>query len=254
MNTINKREYPFKLQRINKYYWIVTPILILFMIVFLALTIYFQFENNDILRTIFKTITSLCFLIIGLLGVLITEKHRLKFAIIFYVALIFAFLGDILITQNFIIGMVMFAITQIFLITSYYLIKKISYIEWIIFGGFIIFDLCLLFLYKDFEFSGALKIAVIIYALLISFMISKSLDLIKIWKENKLKISLIIVGAILFFISDFILLFSEFDTNITSEPNSINANLVSAFNLISYYIGLVALSISIKYQFSKPKF
>lgn len=253
MNTIDKREHPFRLQRINKYYWILTPILILLMAVFLALTIYFQFEKNDVLRTVFKTITSLLFLIIGLLGVLITEKHNFKFAIIFYIALIFAFIGDILITQNFIAGMIMFAITQIFLITSYYLIKKINYLEWIIFGCFIIFDLCLLFLYKGFEFSGALKVAVIIYALLISFMISKSLDLIKVWKANKLKIFLIIIGAILFFVSDFILLFSEFDINITSSPNSINANLVSAFNLISYYIGLIALSISIKYNFLNPK-
>lgn len=251
MNVINKREHPFKLQRINKYYWIIVPILILLIVVFLGLTIYFQFENDDVLRTVFKTITSLCFLIIGLLGILITEKHNLKFAIIFYIALVFAFLGDILITQNFIAGMAMFAITQIFLIASYYLIKKISYIEWIIFAGFIIFDLCLLFLYKGFEFSDTLKIAVIIYALLISFMISKSLHLITVWKENKLKIFLIVIGGILFFVSDFILLFSEFDINIANDPNSVNANLVSAFNLISYYIGLTALSISIKYQFLK---
>lgn len=252
MNAVNKREYPLKLQKINKYYWIITFVLALLMIVFLTLTIYFQFENNDVLRTVFKTITSLCFLIIGLLGLLITEKSRLKFSVIFYIALVFAFLGDVLITQSFIAGMAMFAITQIFLIASYYLVRKISYLEWIVFGLFIIFDLCLLLLYKDFDFSNSvLKVAVIIYALLISFMISKSLDLVKIWKNNKLKICLIIIGAILFFTSDFILLFSEFDINIENDPNSINANLVSAFNLISYYIGLVFLSISVKFPIFK---
>lgn len=248
MNAVNKRKHLLKLQRLNKYYWVIIFLLVLLMVVFLTLTIYFQFENNDVLRTIFKTITSLCFLIIGLLGLLITKKSSLKFSLIFYIALVFAFLGDILITQSFIAGMAMFAITQIFLIAAYYLIRKISYLEWIIFGLFIIFDLCLLLLYKDFDFSSSvLKIAVIIYALLISFMISKSLDLIKIWKHNKLKICLIIIGAILFFASDFILLFSEFDINITNDPNSINANVVSAFNLISYYIGLIFLSVSLKF-------
>lgn len=252
MNAVNKREYPLHFQRIYKHYWIAIFVLVLLMIVFLALTIYFQFDNNDVLRTVFKTITSLCFLIIGLLGLLITEKGKLKFSVIFYIALVFAFLGDILITQSFIVGMAMFAITQIFLIVAYYLVRKISYLEWIIFGLFIIFDLCLLLLYKDFDFSSSvLKVAVIIYALLISFMISKSLDLIKIWKHNKLKICLIIIGALLFFASDFILLFSEFDINITNDPNSINANVVSAFNLISYYIGLAFLSISLKFPIFK---
>ncbi len=73
--------------------------------------------------------------------------------------------------------------------------------------------------------------------MIISFMVSKSISLLTLFNLNSKGISLIFIGAMLFFISDIILSFIYF----YKKP----AKPLVALNLITYYIGqgLIALSV-----------
>lgn len=88
-----------------------------------------------------------------------------------------------------------------------------------------------------FEYEG-LQLVVIGYTLLISFMVSKSISLHCYYKGNEKAIVMTILGAVMFLVSDIILLFSLF--------SKFNYTELTYVNLFFYYIGQGVLALSLR--------
>jgi len=130
-----------------------------------------------------------------------------KYSLILVIGLFFAMLGDILLIDFFEVGAILFAIGHIFYFIAFCSLSKINVLDIAI--ALLIFGLCLLFiwLYPYFDLQG-MAVLIILYAFIISFMLGKGIgNFIK----NKCLVRLVILlGASLFFFSDFMLLLFRF--------------------------------------------
>ncbi len=164
-----------------------------------------------------KSLTSAGFVILGLLNLIYVLKANTsdrKFAIIMLIGLFFAMLGDIILEINFIFGAILFAVGHIFFFVSFCSLKSFHPKDLIV-GAFIFLcALLLILLLPAFDFGSTLmQVVCILYALIISMMVSKAtMNLIR--EKNGLNV-LIAIASILFFISDLMLLFNVF-SNISS--------------------------------------
>ena len=158
-----------------------------------------------------KATTSVFFVLLGVVNLtyVILTKKPLAFPIIMTVGLIFAMLGDILLNIEFIVGALFFAVGHIWFFIAYNAIQKFKLTDLIyclaIFVPSIIFILCMPFL----DFGDLLmKTIVACYALIISFMVGKSIT--NLVNQPTAQNILIAIGSILFFFSDLMLLLNVF--------------------------------------------
>ena len=186
-----------------------------------------------------KSITSAGFVAIGAVNLIYAIKHKtthLKFCIIMMVGLFFAMLGDILLNINFIAGAVLFAVGHMFYFVAYCFLLKFKWTDLI--PSVILFTVATLFmtLAPIFDFDGEMyKILCIVYALIISCMMGKAVS--NFIRENSILNLVIMVGSILFVISDVMLLINVF------------AHLGSIFNVLclaTYYPAECFLAYSLK--------
>lgn len=187
-----------------------------------------------------KSITSILFLVTALVSYKKNPKEPKLFRLIF-TGLIFCFWGDFFLALApngeqvpFLLGIISFALGHIMYIISYSSLTKFTYKDLLIFTYIFIPTLATLLL-VNFDFKGMLPF-VIIYAILIIFMITKSLGLLKYAQHNTFAVTALITGSFLFFISDFILLFYCF---YPSAPP-----LLQQCNWFLYYLGQALFSVS----------
>jgi len=185
-----------------------------------------------------KSLTSLGFVLIGVLGLIFAFKNKSnnkKFIIVMLLGLIFAMLGDIVLEIEFIIGAILFAVGHVFFFISYCFLKEFSWKE-ILVSSFIFIPATALILFLPiFDFGGLLmKIICVAYAIIISFMTGKAIsNYVKL--KNKLTL-VIMIGSILFLFSDLMLLFNVF-SNISK--------IFGYLCLITYYPAEILLAISL---------
>ncbi len=195
-----------------------------------------------------KTLTSMLFVLCGIYNLLLTRIYYKDFpiykSIIMLIGLIFAFLGDVLLIDYFVIGALLFAIGHVFFTIYFMTLVKIHWIDFLI--GLLIFvlGLLLILLYPNFQFDG-MKLLVVFYALIISLMLGKAIS--NLMKQRTLANLITMLGALLFFFSDLMLLFNVF-TNLS--------NIFDYLCLSTYYPAEFMLAISILLQaisFNKNK-
>lgn len=187
---------------------------------------------------IFKTLASSMFVIIAgfnLAVSLIKTKEHLVYKILMLIGILFAFMGDILLIDYFILGATFFGIGHVFYFAAFCFIKKFNWLDLVYFVVIIAFAFGVIFGYKNFNFNGMLPV-VVCYALIISLMLAKATANSRQTDKNKLVTNLIWLGALLFFISDMFLLFNVFG----AAPR-----VVDILCLATYYPaqGLLATSI-----------
>lgn len=159
-----------------------------------------------------KSITSIGFVLIGAINLVYVLKNRTehkKFAIIMLIGLFFAMLGDIVLELHFIMGAMLFAVGHVFYFVAYTMLKTFKCKD-LIYGLIIFVPVTLFIVFAPiFDFGGALmQIVCIVYALIISCMVSKS---IANYVQDKSVFNLIImIGSALFMFSDFMLLLNVF--------------------------------------------
>ena len=220
----------------------------LFLLAILILDICYIIFDGIVL----KSITSLCFFALGVINLLFAIKmktNKLKFSILLLAGLFFAMMGDIILEIHFISGAVLFAIGHIFFFISFCFIQRFKWID-LAYGLIIFVPSCLVItLLPCFDFGGVLmEVVAVAYALIISLMVGKAIS--NLIREHTSANLIILIGSILFFFSDLMLLFNVF------------SDISSAFGvlcLITYYPAefLLAFSIlystlrSIKYEDSK---
>ncbi len=185
-----------------------------------------------------KSLTSAMFVLLGVVNfvyLLVSKNKNLKFPIIMLVGLVFAMCGDIVLEVEFIVGAALFAIGHIFYFVAYCFLQKFKWID--LLYGSAIFVPAVIFIVAIpiFDFGGALmEIVCVIYAIIISCMVGKAVS--NLVEKKNLQNLLIVVGSILFFFSDLMLLLNIF----ASLPSA-----VGVLCLATYYPAECLLAFSI---------
>lgn len=159
-----------------------------------------------------KGITSFGFVLIGIINLIYVfkiEGNQRKFCVIMLIGLVFAMLGDIVLNLFFIGGAILFAIGHIFYFIAYCFLQSFKAKD-LIFGLIILVPSALIILLLPiFDFGEVLmQMVCLIYALIISFMVGKTVSNL-ITKKRLINI-ILVIGSVLFFISDFMLLLDVF--------------------------------------------
>lgn len=162
-----------------------------------------------------KVITSLMFAIMGgvnLAYLILTKHDSYKFPSVMVAGLFIAMLGDVILEIHFIAGAVLFAIGHVLFFASYCFLRKFTFVDFL-FGAFIAF-LSVLFITLapifDFTDNGAMEAVCIIYAIVISMMVGKAVC--NFAEDRSWLTFIIMIGSLLFFFSDLMLLLNVFST------------------------------------------
>ncbi len=193
-------------------------------------------EVSNVVSILTKSFTSLLFVAVGVVNFIaaVREKNNINFAAILLTGLVFAMLGDIILEIQFIIGALLFGIGHIFFFVSYCAILRFR-IRDLIYGMAVFMPSLLIILFAPFlKFTDNIMLIVcIVYALVISMMLGKAISNI-VQVTNKQTI-ITLIGSLLFFISDMMLLFSQFG----------GVPLTGIFCLLTYYPAEFLLAYSI---------
>lgn len=193
-----------------------------------------------------KSVTSALFVFIGIINTVYAvlkklDRKSLKFPIFMLTGLTFAMLGDIILEVEFIVGAALFAVGHVFFFVSYIMIEKFKWTD-LLYGLCIFVPAVLLItLAPIFDFGGILmEIVAVIYAAVISCMVGKSIANF-VREKNKTHL-IILLGSVLFFVSDFALLFNVFS----------DLPYFGAICLATYYPAEILLGFSI-FMFASAK-
>lgn len=158
-----------------------------------------------------------------------------------FLGLMFCSLGDILLifirfnSIFFILGTASFAVAHIFFSSAFFCFGKLRIRDLVLTVFFSIPCICMV-LNRQWINPQNMTPVLIGYAVIISFMLSKSLTLWQYRKSNRYFVNVTIFSATLFVISDCVLLFAIFSTH---KPN----NLTPVNNILYYTAqGLFGLS------------
>lgn len=186
---------------------------------------------------IIKTLTSALFVLMGIFNLVLVficdGKFKFK-SIVMLLGLVFAFIGDVVLIDNFILGAIFFAIGHIFFLAYFILLSKLTFIDALVALALIIFAVCLILLYPNFDFDG-MQVLVMVYAFVISLMLAKAIG--NFITRKTLATLVLMIGAFLFFFSDLMLLFYVFSTS--------GAIVFDYLCLASYYPAEILLALSI---------
>ena len=214
-------------------------VLFIIMICFLFLIIYSFIFTSIYMVIFFKACASICFVLIAFFSYKRHPKDSIFFKSIFC-GLIFCLFGDILITMSyipvfFLSGITCFFICHLLFINGF--CRKVPFNHKDILLFFIIYIPFILFISfnKSFSFNGY-YFFVLIYSMVLTLMLSKSFSLITLKKHNKSAIYSMVIGALMFSSSDFMLLFILF------SPYS--SSILMLLNLFTYYIGQGILALN----------
>ena len=190
-------------------------------------------------KLLFKTISSICFLLCGIFSFKKSPKTK-KYSLLILIGLFLGLVGDVVLSSPniknyFLIGASSFAIGHIFYILAFLSITSF-YIRDVIIS--LIGSYGVYFIFSNILNAGDNIIIFCVYSFIIFFMTLQSLHLFKFRKTNKLFCFLAILGSILFTLSDIVL---SFEISLP-YPQA----FLSMINLSLYYTaqGLIALSLS----------
>lgn len=178
------------------------------MLTFILIFDMFYMASNGLLV---KAIASLLFVVTGLINLMycIKNKENLKFPIWMIIALTIAMLGDILINLNFYLGTIVFGLGHVFYFASYCMLDKMNRKDFLWGMMISLISLMVIFFTPFLNFGGALMQGICgVYAVIISFMLGKAIS--NSLRQTNMTNLIIVIGSLLFFISDFMLMLKSF--------------------------------------------
>ena len=159
-----------------------------------------------------KSLTSALFVTLGavnLIYALKTKTRERMFAIFMLIGLTFSMVGDIVLNIEFMIGAAIFGVGHIFYFVAYTFAQRYKFVDFAICGLLALTSTLVVTFVKAFDFgSNLMEAVVVVYAFVISTMLGKAIG--NLIRERSLKNILLVVGSVLFFFSDLMLLFSVF--------------------------------------------
>ena len=178
----------------------------LFLVATIVTDILYITKGNEY---VFKTLASGVFVLCSLvnMSLMFIYKNAINkpFIILMVIGQIFAFAGDVLLIDHFIIGAISFAVGHIFYFIAYCFLQKFKWLDLAFIGGAIALSLIIIFASKI-NLGSNLSL-ILGYALVISCMLGKSATLFL----SNVKIGAIIfTGSLMFYLSDMFLMFTRF--------------------------------------------
>lgn len=197
----------------------------------------YKWPQNKFVFT--KALSSTLFLLIGITSYIVADAPS-SYAFWIIGALILGYIGDILlvypnILKCFILGLVSFLIGQILYGTVF--LSYSGFLYWDVIIYIVVVASCLFAYTKTDLELGPMKIPVLFYLLIISYMYTMAVSTIYKGGFNTITTILIVIGASLFIASDLVLAFVRFQ----KEPKPYMCGL----NLVLYYSAQAILALSI---------
>ena len=159
-----------------------------------------------------KGLASSVFVITGIFNFIYLIKVKngnFKFALIMVIGLFLGALADVLLGINFIVGAGVFALGHVVYYVAYMFIQKFKLLDLVISTAIAVPSVLFITLASMFSFGGAfMEIVCCVYAIIISLMLGKAIS--NCIRQKNLMNLLIMIGSILFFFSDLMLLLCRF--------------------------------------------
>lgn len=195
---------------------------------------------------VLKGIASLFFIVLAFLtSAKLKNVRKNIYVILIIVGLIFGMFGDILIELptewGFVAAAGSFAVGHILYSIAFCYVSGISKKQMLVFALCSVFVIAYM-IFMPYINAGDLLAVGIVYGLIISFMVGSAVSLWK--KDMSIPKKLCVAGAVLFLLSDFILLHDLFVT-------AIDCSFLVFFNTITYYPAQFVLALSLADPFSK---
>lgn len=193
----------------------------------------------------YKIIASGSFVLMNIFNILYSKfifnkSYNKLFSYILLVAQIVVFIADIILEYNFMLGAIVFAVGHIVFLTSFINLKRFKLRD-LIFMLLFSIPSVLVVVFYPYLAAGDMFIVLIAYALIIGSMLGKAFSNTLSNLNRPLKWT-IFVGALMFFLSDMMLLFANFtDKNIISRETIV---LFKYLCLFLYYPSNIVLALS----------
>lgn len=212
---------------------IVLGLNIFFIVALCVINVFYQRANFNFTL---KCVGSACFAVQGLINLFYaykTKQANMKFFVIMAIGLVFAMMGDIAINLNFIAGAGIFAVGHVWFIFAYCMLVKFKPLD-LVYGAVIFVGSALfILLFKGLKFDPALlKWVCLIYALIISLMLGKAIS--NLVRERSILNILLVVGAVLFFFSDLMLLLDNFMGTLSWTDHACMATYYPALSILAF--------------------
>lgn len=220
-------------------------LVILLNALFIVFTVVMCFVYKNNYRLWLKALTAAGFVATGAVNsvhTLLLKKAK-KFTAFAFAGLVLCMAGDIILFKNFIFGAAVFVLGHVAYICAYCALKKINVTDIIVTALTAAASLGFVLLCPAFNFGGAVMTAVaVVYALVISLMLGKALSNL-ITRFCCLN-ALILLGSLLFFVSDIALAFNVFG----GSPNWSNT-----LCLFTYFPGQCVIALSVYFHNTADK-
>lgn len=211
-------------------------ILILFFLLLFTL-IYFTYKQKKNYAFIFKTATSILFILTGVISYIISPEDYYYFRLLI-IGLLFSLFGDMFLAlkvkqsdgslnKYFLYGLISFSLTHIMYIAAFSHLGSFNVVDLLIALVLAFITISALKSNKNIDFKN-MFLPASIYSFIICLMAFESIKLVFLLNFN-LGTCLLLIGALLFIFSDIVLSFILF----YSHPKK----FLSAVNLITYYTG-----------------
>ena len=161
--------------------------------------------------TFMKGITSFMFVIVGLVNLIYAFINKIEgkaFVILMNVALVICMVADVILSINFMIGALVFALGHVVYFISYCKLQKFNLKDLIPIALMFVISLIFLMLPIYDYGSDIMFFVIVFYGLIISCMVGKAAGSLL---KNKCRVNImILIGSIMFYLSDLMLLVSIF--------------------------------------------
>lgn len=160
---------------------------------------------------ILKAVTASGFVLMGGVNLVYTLicKKKLAFPLLTFLGLLLCMAGDVVLFNNFLFGAAIFVAGHIVYIFAYCRLCKPSLRDLLIIGAVSAVSVLFVTLCPAFNYGSALMTAVaVVYAVVISFMLGKSLS--NLTRCANAVNTALFIGSLMFFVSDIALAFNVF--------------------------------------------
>ncbi len=213
---------------------------------FICNSFIFAPEFSKLGRYLTKGIASLLFVFFGIFNFNFAKKSEevknKKFMLFMIIGLVFAMLGDMFLIDFFIVGAGLFAVGHVFYFVAFCFVSKFKFRDLICMVAIFVPAILVILLYPHFVFDGMLPV-VIAYALIISAMLGKAISN-AFEKGNKVLNWVVLIGALMFFLSDLMLLFNVF----ASAPFVFDVACIALYYPAEFVLAFSILFAGFKYE------
>jgi len=190
-----------------------------------------------------KGFCSFIFVLLGIVNLIycfLNKKDGKIFPVLIVCGLLFGMIADVVLNFNFIIGAAIFAVGHILYLAAFTMLHKFETRDLIAVFCILAFSIIMILL-PIYDFGSKLMfIVIIVYAVIISLMLSKAL--MNAVSTKKTMEIILFIGSLLFYVSDFMLLLSIF----SGEKNF--SSLICCY---TYWPGQILIAFSLYFYEGK---